>query len=81
MHGEFCSYIVSYRVFLITGCQDYLQPVLELIVVCHSLLLELNMANILTPNINHPSFLAAKIPSNWLARPIIMIMLLGERQY
>jgi hypothetical protein len=68
-----------YRVCPVTGSLDYLQPAHELIVVCHNLLLELNMANIWTRNINHPSFLAAKTPSNWLVRPTIMTMLLGEK--
>jgi hypothetical protein len=80
-HRENLESCVIYvcRACPITGYLDYLQPVHELIVVCHNLLPELNMANIWTRNISHPSFLDAKTPSNWLARPTIMTMLLGER--
>jgi len=75
---ESCMVYV-YRAFPVTGCPGYLQPVRESVAVLHNLLLELNMANIWTQNISHPSFLAAKTPSNWLVRPTIMTMSLGER--
>ena len=66
------------RVFPVTGSRGYLQPVRESIVVRRNLLPELNMANIWTPNISHLSFSAAKTPSNWLVRPTITTMSLGE---